>query len=106
MDQYSAVDGGPGGVGRGRALPWLPRVGRRPQEPVSIETLALGRKIATDLTEGLAGPRPQVTIDRRLVRRRGRGVSDSGVGALTVPASLLAANSVDSPPPGDRRRGG
>ena len=51
------VDGGPGGVGRGRALPWLPRVGRRPQEPVSIETLALGRKIATDLTEGLAGPR-------------------------------------------------
>ena len=60
LDSTAVGDTTDGVPGRRRWPSWLPRPWRwrrREREPISIDTLALARRIAADLTEGLAGPR-------------------------------------------------
>jgi len=78
-------------------------VRRGPHEPLAIETLALGRRIAVELTEGLTGARARTAVRglRRVLGADAVGLADlsgslvwAGGRALTQPAAAQLIEEV------------
>lgn len=84
----SAADGAAddAACGGSRRRWWPPWRRWRGREPLSIETLALGRRIAADLTEGLAGPRA-----RSAARGIRRVLAADAVGLAALSGSMVWA---------------